>query len=364
MTKYAVYKKISPEEGIRKLLDELFSKRLADALFVSAITPWSLLPMPHLFTFLDNMDRLTPLAPAAPFNAAVQAAQVLREVLDKKVALVLRPCEIRALIELSKLNQCVLDDNVIIIGIECGGRFENATFLKKIKNNGGLTASFYKDESIRENIAPSCQGCTDFIPENSDISILTIGWQDDEAWFYADSEKGKSIFANTTLEFADPLEKRKKEIDGIKKKREEKKKEQFRFVNEKIGTMDGFQKIIAECINCHNCQNACPVCYCRECVFKTDVFDIKPEILFKRAEKRSGIKLPQDTTMFHMTRMLHMGHACVGCGQCTSVCPQSIPVADLFRTVADKMQKLYEYKPGRDINEKIPMLSFGEGNGK
>ena len=40
----------------------------------------------------------------------------------------------------------------------------------------------------------------------------------------------------------------------------------------------------------------------------------------------------------------------------------SIPVADFFRAAAEKMQNLYGYKPGRDMEEKIPMLSFGVEN--
>ena len=145
---------------------------------------------------------------------------------------------------------------------------------------------------------------------------------------------------------------------------EKTKADQLTLTNETIGSIDGFQKIIAECINCQNCRTACPVCYCRQCVFKTDVFDTSPDVLYKRAAKRSGIKLPQDTTMFHMTRMLHIAHACVGCGQCTSACPQDIPVADFFRAAAERMQHLYEYKPGNDIEEKVPMLSFGGADGE
>ncbi|MBW1895018.1 MAG: Coenzyme F420 hydrogenase/dehydrogenase, beta subunit C-terminal domain [Deltaproteobacteria bacterium] len=364
MTKFAVYKNKSAEDGAREFLRTLLSENLIDGLFAPAVTPWSLLPMPHLFTSADNTDRLTPLAPVAPFNAATQAAQVLAEASGKRVAVVLKPCEIRAFIELAKLNQCVIDDNVIIIGIECRGRLENKTYLESIKEDSSFTASFYKDEKLRDDITESCRGCTDFIPEKADIAILTMDWKDDTIWFAADSEKGKSVIEKANLESANPSEARNQEINDLKKKREETKKEQLKAVNEEVSSMEGFQKIIAECLNCQNCRNACPVCYCRECVFKTDVFDNKPDILLKRADKRSGIKLPQDTTMFHMTRMLHIAHACVGCGQCTSACPQSIPVADFFRASAEKMQNLYGYKPGRNIEEKIPMLSFGETDGK
>ncbi len=41
------------------------------------------------------------------------------------------------------------------------------------------------------------------------------------------------------------------------------------------------------------------------------------------ADKHEFFKIPGDTLMFHMTRMLHMSALCVGCGQCSSACPPS-----------------------------------------
>jgi formate dehydrogenase subunit beta len=66
--------------------------------------------------------------------------------------------------------------------------------------------------------------------------------------------------------------------------------------------------------------------------------------------------------MFHMTRLAHIGHACVACGHCTSVCPSSIPVADFFITVGSKVQEVFDYEPGRDVNDPIPYLVFEEEN--
>ncbi|MCP4754396.1 MAG: formate dehydrogenase, partial [Proteobacteria bacterium] len=102
------------------------------------------------------------------------------------------------------------------------------------------------------------------------------------------------------------------------------------------------------------------VCYCRECVFLTDVFSHDPEVFIRRAQKKGRVKMPTETTMFHMTRLAHMSHACVGCGQCSSACPSSIPVADIFETVATQTQDMFAYVPGRRIDEPIPYLVFEE----
>ncbi len=362
MTNYIIDEKIGPVDGIKKLLTDLMEKGLVDGVMVPAATPWSSLPMPHLFTKPEEMTLMSPLAPAAPFNAARQAAQVLSEDTGKKMALVLKPCEARALVELAKLKQCETGDNCIIISMECLGRVENKLFLENLKRDSGYAETFYRDPALRKQITQSCSHCTGFIPESADLTLLTLGSDFDRTLVRADSVKGEALMEPLSLEETDD-----DAIDGsavlsLQQERESLKAENLTSIKETAGSVEGLQQFLAGCLNCFNCRKACPVCYCRDCVFKTDVFDVKPDLLFKRAEKRGGIKLPQDTTMFHMTRMLHIGHACVECGHCTSACPMDIPVADIFRLSAGTIQELYGYKPGRDLLEKIPMLSFGEDN--
>ena len=53
-----------------------------------------------------------------------------------------------------------------------------------------------------------------------------------------------------------------------------------------------------------------------------------------------------------------MSTLCVGCGQCTSACPNDIPVGALFRTVAKQTQERFEYQPGHDIAEPQPLATF------
>ncbi len=59
-----------------------------------------------------------------------------------------------------------------------------------------------------------------------------------------------------------------------------------------------------------------------------------------------------------LPRDLSGGPSCVGCGQCTSACPNDIAVDTLFRTVANQTQQRFEYQPGRDVIEPQPMATF------
>jgi formate dehydrogenase subunit beta len=70
--------------------------------------------------------------------------------------------------------------------------------------------------------------------------------------------------------------------------------------------------------------------------------------------------MPADTLFYHLTRMAHMSAACVGCGQCANACPNEIPLAELFRCVAQRTQAAFGYAAGRSAAEKPPLAEFRE----
>lgn len=363
MTVETLYDSQAPQEGAKRFLKELLDKKVVDAVLTLAATPWSPLPMPSLFVRSGDMERIMPLAPVAPFNAARQAAQVLRESTGKRIALVLKPCEVRAFIELVKLNQCVLEETTLIISMECVGRLENADYIKAVKDNPQAFSDLGNKSVLENSVTASCRVCTRFVPEHTDITVQVFSSQGGSTVLRAESDKGTAALEALSLALTEAAGGPDGAVAARLKEKQALEQASLESVRIATGSVDGLQTFLQGCLNCYNCRNACPVCYCRECVFKTDVFDAQPELLLKRADKKGGIKLPQDTTMFHMTRMLHIGHACVQCGQCSSACPMDIPVADIFRASAEAMQELYNYRPGRDVTELIPMLAFGANNG-
>ena len=70
--------------------------------------------------------------------------------------------------------------------------------------------------------------------------------------------------------------------------------------------------------------------------------------------------MPTDTLFYHITRLAHMSTACIVCGQCSNACPNDIPVMELFRTIAQRTQKAFEYEAGRSIEDDPPLSVFME----
>ena len=85
------------------------------------------------------------------------------------------------------------------------------------------------------------------------------------------------------------------------------------------------------------------------------------QILWLRGDEMiGGLRLPPETLLFHIGRMLHMSLSCVSCGACEDACPTSIPVAQVFSLVADRNQKAFEYIPGRSLDEPLPLRVYEE----
>lgn len=354
-------KKDDLETTIAQFFNSILKTDQVDYLMVPQTNEYGKLPMPTLISSDSHGSHIS-LMPVLPFNSARSAIKLLKHHTDAKIAIYLRPCEIRSLIELSKLNQCQLD-NTTIISTVCGGRMENKSYLEFIRDTD-LNIKKTLNKSFEQHICLSCQTCDNIQPNYADLVVHFDTTQNEpQLYIEATTDQGEQILTSSGQ--LSPEKPEKPYFERIENKISDKKAlktELFAKTSSKISSMSQFQTIIANCLNCYNCMSACPICYCKACVFKTDVFDHDPENYLRKAHKKESLKIPMDTSMFHLTRLSHMSHSCVGCGQCSSVCPSDIPVADFFRTVAHQTQSLFNYEPGKDRQEPMPYQIFEENS--
>jgi formate dehydrogenase subunit beta len=326
------------------------------------------MPMPTLVTDPAQLSGADPLAPAFPMNSAKLLSRLTRGQSGERIAAVMRPCEIRAFVELVKLNQGSLED-VVMIGVDCMGAYDNTGYRKFRGEFGGFeaTLAFHGmaggDDGAGNgvDIAAACQSCEHPAPENADIVIGIAGVNMDEALpVMATSARGEGLLNGLELPKMADANGRDTALQALIESRTATRDAMLERTRAVTGTLTDLSEYLSACVNCYNCRVACPVCYCKECVFNTDVFEHKPWQYMEWAKRKGSLKMPTDTIFYHLTRMTHMSTACVGCGQCSNACPNDIPVMELFRSVAARTQESFGYEPGRSLNEAPPLSVFKE----
>jgi formate dehydrogenase subunit beta len=338
------------------------------SLLVPQHLPMKNMVMPTLVSDPDQLNGVDPLAPAFAMNAAKLVARLTRKPMGAKIAAVLRPCEIRAFVELVKLKQGRTEE-LILIGVDCLGALSNKDYFQLVEQNPAeSTVGLYQqvlDGKVSDfggfDPAPACKACEFPVADNADISIGLYGMDIDHALLVrSQSEAGDQILKQLNLPAADEPRARQDAVNAVIKQRTAYRDDMFAKTREATDSLEKMSAYFATCVNCYNCRVACPVCYCKECVFVTDVFNHDPSQYLRWANRKGIIKMPTDTLFYHITRMAHMSTACVGCGQCSNACPNDIPVMELFRTVAQGTQQAFDYEAGRSLEDDPPLSVFRE----
>ena len=94
---------------------------------------------------------------------------------------------------------------------------------------------------------------------------------------------------------------------------------------------------LSRCIKCYACRQACPMCYCGECITEKSM----PQWIDKAASLKGNIA-------WHYIRAMHLAGRCVACGECARACPIDIPVDLLSRFLSQRVEEAYDYKTGMD----------------
>ena len=352
-----------PSETINEFLKELLKKDKLQALIVPQMVPSKKTVFPVLITDPEklNSDVFAPVLPAS--TAKIVSKITKFQSSDKKIGVVIHPCQIRALVELVKLNQADMN-NIIIIGIDCLGTF-SLNMYTEFPDKKSPTEYIIDDYKSGKNesekyLRTSCLVCNQCIPENADIIIGFFGMDiSKEILVESTNDSGKKILEGIKLETFKNQKNRDKRIKEII---EQKNKKLQDFLKDKSSNkgIDFLSEFFDKCINCHNCMNVCPICYCKECLFDSSVFDAEAYKYLNRAKSHGAFKMPNDSVLFHLGRMNHMILSCVECGLCEQACPMNIPLMEIFIPCAENAQKEFKYSPGKSSDEKIPMIVYRE----
>jgi formate dehydrogenase (coenzyme F420) beta subunit len=211
-----------------------------------------------------------------------------KEIRNKgKIGIIAKGCDIKSIIMLIKENQIKRED-VYIIGMNCNG----------------VADDFGKE--FPKGIAAKCVNCRLHTPEIYDVLVGELK----------------------------PVSDLKDEhIEELKKISALNPEERFDF----------WENEFNKCIRCYACRQACPLCYCTECIADKSM----PQWIENSSHGRGNFA-------WNLIRAFHLSGRCIGCNECERACPVNIPLSLLNRKMAMTAKEEFDYMAGIDIN--LPTL--------
>ena len=312
-------------------------------------------------------------------NLAKVVEKYLGGAKDIKIAVTTKPCDAMTLRELMKKDK-VIQDNVVMVGLNCGGTLppvktremiekfyeidpENVVKEEIAKGNLVIETADNEEKEISIDVLENegygrrsnCRRCETNIPKMSDLALGNwgvIGPLAGKATFIeVFSEKGADILDKAikagALKVQDPIPKGieiratiDKAMINLANKWQNKN---FKEKEGELITIDQYMDEFDKCIKCYGCREACPICFCEKCSIESET------------DKWVGKGELPPSPMFHFVRMIHMVDSCTNCGQCEEVCPAEIPLARIWHEINVKLQDVFRYYPGQDIEQKPPL---------
>jgi formate dehydrogenase subunit beta len=298
---------------------------------------------------------------------------------DLKLGITIKGCDMMGLYELAKRQQVNLD-NLVMIGVNCGGSVSPVMARKMIAEKYGVDPNLVHKEEIdkgqfiieyeggHKGISvdeleehgfgrrTNCRRCKLKVTRQADLACGNWGVIGDKAgkatFVEVCSDKGANLFDAATkagaiaAEPANPkgIEVRAKVEKAMFKLADKWREKDFKGLGEGTQRLKKIMEDTSRCIKCYSCIDQCPICYCVECSTKKPYL-IPPGVL----------PVP---FMFHLIRFVHISDSCVNCGQCEESCPMEIRNSLYMHALQQDLEKMFGHVPGIDMS--LPTLALVE----
>jgi len=297
---------------------------------------------------------VNPFAPVMSCNSAVTAMRFIQEEDAGRLAVLLRPCEMRALVELAKRRGTSAGEVkagngkkcVAMLAVDCLGTLpeqewraigiEQATY-ETLHNaaSGGLKP---------QNFRTACQVCDWPAPRGADVVIGTMGVDIEDCLLVisqdeqVDARLGLgALTAGLASEYQ--VSRRETLVGAVAEARAGVRRRLLGETDSELRFSDlgSFLAWFANCNLCGQCLKACPL-YSEEL---SSIF--------------SDGKQPhlEQSPMSVLVLLSHWITSCSGCGMCEETCARDVPLTLLISALSHRVREEIHYQAG-DPTQKLP----------
>ena len=293
---------------------------------------------PRFITDVAQINGINPFKPLMEINAARLIPEIITNHIGVKIGALLRPCELRALIEMTKHASFTIDD-LLTISVDCLGTLPADEYQWRLERMGknlptkGIDTVKPSDKLANDalkfarqgGIVPyryrsACQVCTSPAAEHANINIHILGLPVRQQMLVVINDPA---FENRfQLEmFMDGIADQNLILqhERLLSKMSERHQRTMERVNEGLGVLlpadvDAVIRQLESCGNCQDCMQACPIC---------------------------SVHRPTQSSDGHYDRegVMRWLVSCAGCGMCEQSCPNHMPIYSIFAHIRQQLDQ-------------------------
>ena len=314
-----------PLATARRFLGAVWQQANLDGMLVLLYQPGKMAVEPMLIDDPQRLADADPFVPLVQVNAARLVAQAARQYPEKRLAVVLRACEIRALAEIVK-NEALNLDNWLVIGADCLACFPAQDFDWRVQRAGDveqLTRQALRN-ARQGGIALSrfrlaCQMCSKPEPMPVDLCLGLLGLPVKETMLVIPKDKAVSERLKLHQLTDGPadvqhIEQRRRVLAALNERRRHFRDQLMQVLPHDLPEdIDQLVVFLTHCQPCQVCYTSCPL----------------------YSDELAPLLENGSVTQEMVKRWLAV---CADCGMCEQACPKDVPLAAIMDHINRKMK--------------------------
>ena len=344
-----------PLGTLREFITQIWLASNLDGMLVTMNGGDDVKAIPGYITNIASLTEVNPFKPLMEINAARLIPDILADYPKSKVGALLRPCEMRALTEMTK-HASIDIDNLLTLSVDCLGTLPLDEYQWRLERaSKNLPAEQARsinppDELAHEalqfarqgGIIPyryrsACQVCPSPAAGSADINVHVLGLPVRQQIMVeaSDSRIVEAIhLENLTTGKVDPdLALQHEHVVARMCERHQRTMDR---VNTGLGSslpadVDAVIRQLENCGDCQKCLDVCPIC---------------------------SVDRPARSSDGHYDHsgVMRWLVSCAGCGMCEASCPSHLPTSAIFAHIRQLLDKEFNYVPGRSLGDSLPPL--------